>query len=831
MKNILIILIIIIMGFGLVITGFSQEKFQHKPIVEDVEVNWWQVPIFALDKDGNPIIDLKETDIEVWLNNRRIDDFTLYKRPFTAYREPGSVTGQLPGEQKKNIIFLLFDVAMSAETCTKQSKAIAREIASSSRPGVQFIVFTIEPFKGLKYIWGPGDNKKELLREIEKKVKGNPNERMVDIEEFYEIKTTANRKKGVGGRISKENRIDFRDKDLLRESIAEYYLRKARCFFDSFETLYLIFNSIQDNKFVYFFTEGISNSVKGNLMSGNELYKYHFEKMANYLGRSGAVLFILNPMGMHDGNTLITEQKRLFGYDGDPLQSQSYEEAPDVGSPTSSFSKEEFRSGERSLKYLAMKSGGKYLEGNNEAILKTLEHMHRAYYEISFPDIPGLKGSTREITIKPKRNLASIHSLHSLERNKRYAEMNHIEKEILAVNLVTQNPLMKTLLSSQPARITHIKENKKKVIHTLALPENFINQQLDLYKLWIKDNLEVVSVKTESLLPKKDKIKIQFDKRGKTVPACKPYFALVNRKAETVLVRAIGDEWLEEEPQIAVKSSKAEFISTERLQIILDNAAAYCEKLKNSAFHFFCKEKIVESRSPLYASVVNNDAIIRVSKDFIFNQYAFNELTAVNMYVFGYRLLKKGSKIKEEREWLSSKDNVPISREKVGKASAFFSQKVIFAPLTLLARERQDRYNFRFIRFDTRKDRRAAVIEAIPKYQEEENAIYGNVWIDLEDYSILKIEADPRSIKGYQSLKEIEKQLNTRLFLTLEIEFDKLHDGIRFPTKAQMLEQYKGGRFVLEYKGSKGWERNRTTFSYTDYQFFDVKVEVSIDKG
>jgi hypothetical protein len=57
------------------------------------------------------------------------------------------------------------------------------------------------------------------------------------------------------------------------------------------------------------------------------------------------------------------------------------------------------------------------------------------------------------------------------------------------------------------------------------------------------------------------------------------------------------------------------------------------------------------------------------------------------------------------------------------------------------------------------------------------------------------------------------------------------HDGIRFPTKTHMLEKYKGGRFVLKYKGSKGWERNRTTFTYDDYRFFEVKVEVSIDKG
>jgi len=832
MKNILVILIITIIGFSLAINGYPQENPQHKPIVEDVEVNWWQVPIFVLDKDGNPIVDLKAADIEVWLNNRRIDDFTLYKRTFTASGDTGSVTGQSPGEQKKNTIFLLFDVAMSAETCTEQSKAIARQIVSNSAPGIQFIVFTIEPFKGLKYIWGPGHNKKELLDEIEKNVKGKPNERIVDTEKFYNTNELGNTQKSGKGRISNENRMTFRDIERMRVSVAGYYLRKAMSFFDAFETLYLIFNSIQNNKFVYFFTEGISSSIKVNLMSGESLYNFNLGKMAKYLGRSGTVLFILNPRGMHDGTTLITGQQKLFNEDIDQSNPYSEHGESSPGSPKSYLNKEGFRSGEESLQYLAEKSGGKYLEGDNEYIVKTLEHMHRAYYEISFPDLPGLEGITREITIKPKRTRVSIHSLRSLERSKRYAEMNHFEKEILAVNLVTRNPLMKTLLSSQPARITQIKKTKKKVVHTVVLPGNFLNQQLDLYKLWINDNLEVVSVKTEMLVPGKEKIKIQFDKRGKTALGCKPYFALVNRKAETVLVRVIGDEWLdEEEPHEAVKPLKTGFIAAEKLQIILNNAAAYCEKLKNSAFHFFCKEKIVESRSPLYASVVNNEAILRQARDFYFKQYDFNELTAVNMYVFSYRLLKSGLKIKEEREWLSSKDNVPISREKVGKATAFFSRKAVFAPLTLLAQERQNRYNYRFIRYDKRKDRRAAVVEVIPKYQEEENTIYGNVWIDLEDYSILKIEADPRSIKGYQSLKEIEKQLHTRLFLTLEIEFDKLHDGIRFPTEAQMLEKYKGGRSVMKYRGSKGWERNRTIFTYTDYRFFDVKVEVSVDKS
>jgi hypothetical protein len=59
-----------------------------------------------------------------------------------------------------------------------------------------------------------------------------------------------------------------------------------------------------------------------------------------------------------------------------------------------------------------------------EKIATSLEQMHRAYYEISFPDIPQLKGTPRCINIKPKRKGIFIHSLRSLEKSKTYPGMN-----------------------------------------------------------------------------------------------------------------------------------------------------------------------------------------------------------------------------------------------------------------------------------------------------------------------------------------------------------------------------------------------------------------------
>ena len=170
-----------------------------------------------------------------------------------------------------------------------------------------------------------------------------------------------------------------------------------------------------------------------------------------------------------------------------------------------------------------------------------------------------------------------------------------------------------------------------------------------------------------------------------------------------------------------------------------------------------------------------------------------------------------------------------MTTDQVVKPTAFFTRRPVFAPITMLALNRHVLYEYRFLGYEKQKGRNAAVIEAIPKNREKEQSIYGKIWIDKQDFSILKIEADPRSIKGYTALTELGKKLKTNLQLSLEIEFENLSNGIRFPTKVSMAEHYKGGRYVSKLKGPGGWLRTRTVFLYSDYRFFNVNSRVTID--
>jgi hypothetical protein len=267
---------------------------------------------------------------------------------------------------------------------------------------------------------------------------------------------------------------------------------------------------------------------------------------------------------------------------------------------------------------------------------------------------------------------------------------------------------------------------------------------------------------------------------------------------------------------------------------ILQGAADYCQRLKDSVFHFYCQETIVEARSSLsnlrgaQTDISSATQGKNVSPFFRYLAGRRQAKSSINDYIFGYRLIKQGNEIKEEREWISSKDNKKVNRNQVVKTNAFFSEKAVFAPITILDRTRQDKYDFQFIRYQQLKDRRVAVIEALPRDPVETATIYGTLWIDRDDFSILRIEANPRSIKSYEMLKKLSEELNTRLHLSLEVDFDQQHEGIRFPTKVSFLEKYKGGRLVNSNRGPQGWERTRTEFTYSDYQFFNVQTEVTV---
>ncbi len=815
--------LVLVLIFSMVSFLYSQQE--HQEIVEEVSVNWWQVPVFAVDNNGNPVTDLQPGDIEVQLNGLPIPAFTFEKHSFAVTQREkeklpaGAPTAKQPPIQKNKVLFFLFDLALSSETSTITAKNIAEKIVADAEADTRFVILTIDAFSGLVYIGeGSGSNKEQLLNMIKNKVMQKKNPRFVNISDFVGGANVG----GKGGGKYEGHELGF-----LLEAVSRWIKRKSMGFFYSFETLYLFLNSIEDNKFIYLFSEGMSNRIILSSRSvGGERgkYYYYFKKVANSLSRGGAVVFIINSTGMLPYSTLTS-----------------------------------ILSGRDSLNILAQESGGTYMEGTTEKIVERLENMHRAYYEISFPDLAQLKSPTRTLSIKSKRKDIKIHSLHTLEKRKQYAQMEPVEKELLVLNLVTQpqNTLTERNIHAYNARIDKTKKSKKGVTYTVTLSPGYLQQQIDLYKVWLAVNdqgmARLEKMEKESLTPPKNPVKIQFQFPGRKKQKdneqelageseTRAYFVLVNQGTEPAQAAVHGIELYQEDPQLleleknkaAAKAKKSgQTLSAEEMNHLLQGAADYCQRLKQSAFHFYCQEKIVETRIPLLKKGKKDLTIEEASESTgpgygIVRAPTPGVYTQVKSYLFGYRLIKYSNKINEERDWISSSDNVKVQRGQVVQTNAFFSEKAVFAPITILDSTRQDWYNFQFIRFDERKGRLVAVIESLPKDPGKTAAIYGTLWIDREDFSLVRIEANPESIRNYGLLKNLALKLGTRLHLSLEIDFDLEHEGIRFPTKISFLEKYKGGHLISKNQGPKGWERTLTQFIYSDYQFFSVQTDVTI---
>jgi hypothetical protein len=783
-------------------------------IVEEVRVTWWQVPVFAVDKAGRPVRDLNPGDINVMLNGQPLTTFDLQKRAFSITEQGWSVSQQPTSKKREvakgKVMVLLFDISMSSPVFIQRAKDIAKKIVLGAEENARLIIMSLEPLMGLNYI-GEGTatlpNKTQLLGMIKKNVTPKESRRFI-------VRTNyALREMGMVPWASSRS-----------AGARDFHKRKSTIYFDSFKSLYFYLNSIEDNKMIYFFSEGIPNSAVENIRGGASMYTQFIKEMADDLSACSAVLFLINTMGVDQHTSSYQSQ----------LQTT---ELLDSGSPIS---------GENMLRYLAEKSGAAYMEGVPDQIVERLENLHLAYYEISFPDPPQRKSKTVEITIKANQPGIIIHSLRSLEKQKLYAEMNDMEKNMLMLNLITVNPLVEGKMQAYNVRTTKVKKGKKKVVYNILIPPGCVDKTIDLYKYWVRNNQEVVHAEKESVEPKSDKLEIQFKmdqlkQKGKQKEQgeIETYFVMVDGAVNTARVHGMDlyEEdpelpELEEETQVTQIPAGGKTIDAGEMKRILQGAADYCDRLKKSAFHFYCREKILETRIPISDAEHIDPHIDEVSQkkmaDMALDQIRTKVYTNVKGYVFGYRLVKQGSRIKEERDWLSSTDNIKVEREQVVNPRIFFSEKAIFAPITLLDRSRQEFYDYRFIRVDNYNKRRAALIKAVPRKKNKTDSIYGTIWIDMEDFSVMKIEADPRSIRGYEKLKQLAVKLRTRLHLSLESEFDEIHDGIRFPTKVHMLEKYKGGRIIANFRDQRGWERTRTEFVYSDYRFFSVQTDVTV---
>jgi hypothetical protein len=282
------------------------------------------------------------------------------------------------------------------------------------------------------------------------------------------------------------------------------------------------------------------------------------------------------------------------------------------------------------------------------------------------------------------------------------------------------------------------------------------------------------------------------------------------------------------------------------LDEILKNCAKYCEGLAGAALHFICLEKInekVSGEKSEISPVFSGDGRVppktevgnRVLKPSThktttrtFTKRPRPSRTLKNTYVYDYQLIREGKKIEERRILLEENGKKMKEENAELKSKRFFSKRSVFGPVGLLSRERQKLYNYRIIKEEKIGKRKAFVLEVTPKKDLAEDSNFGKVWVDKEDFSVLKIEVAQESLLGAEGKED--KKIN---HVVKDVhEYGIVKNGIRFPSRTIFEESYdikKVRRVEPNYPLAPtklGLRWAKTVIEYTDYKFFTVDTEV-----
>lgn len=262
------------------------------------------------------------------------------------------------------------------------------------------------------------------------------------------------------------------------------------------------------------------------------------------------------------------------------------------------------------------------------------------------------------------------------------------------------------------------------------------------------------------------------------------------------------------------------------LATMLGEGAKYCEKLKTAAFKYFCLEHVSETLS---------DPTGHRHK---------------NVYHYDYQIIGKEGKASEQRTLLFENGN-QRHLEKAQLATRIFSYYSFYLPIFLLAKENQAKYNYQLQAMQKINGRKAQGIKVVLKELAGGPVVDGQIWLDTTDFSVIKIELNPRYFAGFEQLQQEAMKMGAILTLSDVHWYEVKRNGLRFPSQTEIREIYsmcglppgsrslgaRGIRGLAELNGSGGdwnsstqrwgFDRSRTVFSYSQHRFSNVEMEYS----
>lgn len=166
------------------------------------------------------------------------------------------------------------------------------------------------------------------------------------------------------------------------------------------------------------------------------------------------------------------------------------------------------------------------------------------------------------------------------------------------------------------------------------------------------------------------------------------------------------------------------------------------------ALFYVCKEEIVKKRyfykTETYRKKLPDAEALAWKRRFKVKG------TKKNTYAYDYQLIKEGDELKERRILLEEDGKKKLEENAELKMVKYVSKYLVFGPVGFMSKYWQDYFDYEIVGKDTVEGKEAIILNSFPTSAIEENDNYGRIWVDEGDFSILKIEWDPKSIKDYE---------------------------------------------------------------------------------
>jgi hypothetical protein len=264
-----------------------------------------------------------------------------------------------------------------------------------------------------------------------------------------------------------------------------------------------------------------------------------------------------------------------------------------------------------------------------------------------------------------------------------------------------------------------------------------------------------------------------------------------------------------------------------KLKALLEKAATYCGKLQKAAFRFTCTEVVEETvleRNPLNKRVEPVES----------------------RWHYDYQVVVEKEEVAEQRR-LVRRNKKKVDQPDAKLETRFKAHYSVFLPVTLLGEHNRGNYRYKLLDTERLKKRHCAMIEVMPRLEGEGPMARGNVWVDVENGSVLKIVMDPRGVEGSAALEAAAKKMSAKLDLKVEHWYLEERKGLRFPSSTEFSESYLFDREVKEREkelirslrtyGARGpavkfgyrkVEFYRLTQAYKNYRYFEVDTKVKV---